>query len=31
MHYKFETIKQINPIAAIREHIEVLAAQAELQ
>ena len=29
--YKFETVKEINPIAAIRERIEVLAAQAELQ
>ena len=31
MHYKFETVKQINPIAAIREHIEVLAAQDVLK
>jgi hypothetical protein len=29
-HYKFETVKE-DPIAAIRERIEVLAAQAELQ
>jgi len=31
MHYKFETIKEVNPIVAIREHIEVLAKQAKLQ
>jgi hypothetical protein len=29
--YKFETMKELNPIAVIRECIEVLVAQAELQ
>ena len=29
--YKFETVKEVNPIAAIRECIEVLTAQAKLQ
>ena len=30
-HHKVKTIKEVNPIAAIREHIEVLAVQAKLQ
>jgi hypothetical protein len=31
MCYKFETVKEVNPIAAIRECIEVLTVQAKLQ
>jgi len=31
MEYKFEEVKPIDIVAAIRQHIEVLAAQKELE